>query len=84
MMIPQGELDGTRERGRDRERKKERGSNKSYHRSARLQPAQSYSTDRVMTALVSLQGAKYIHVHLVLVQGSADKDCLRENSHSNN
>lgn len=54
MMIPQGELDGTRERGRDRERKKERGSNKSYHRSARLQPAQSYSTDRVMTALVSL------------------------------
>lgn len=60
MMIPQGELDGTRERGRDRERKKERGSNKSYHRSARLQPAQSCSTDRVMTALVSLQGAKYI------------------------
>lgn len=41
----------------------------------------TYSTDRVMTASVSLQGAKYIHtihVHLVLVQSSADKDCLRE------
>lgn len=68
-MIPQGELHVPSERGRGRER----GSNKSYHRSARLQPAQSYLQYRQSHDCVSESARREVHTYHTCTSSSGSK-----------